>query len=69
MSDVERMYAPNGTVAHLVRPSWHPHVHPAAVCGLSGPRSWWWRGTGSQDEYERAEALPTCKTCERRDAR
>jgi hypothetical protein len=30
------------------------------ACGLSGDM---WQGTGSQDEYETADALPICRNC------
>jgi hypothetical protein len=62
----ERMYLRRGRVAHLM--VWWTTGHRRAVCNA---RPTWpdtdddWRGTGSQDEYERAQELPTCLHCER----
>jgi hypothetical protein len=62
----ERMYLRRGRVAHLVAPWTSGCI--LALCRTT-PR--WpetddaWRGTGSQDEYERAQELPTCLHCER----
>lgn len=54
-------YMAGGSVAHaLGRAS-----DAAAVCGMGPWLSRHWRGTGSQEEYERAAALPLCRRCER----
>ncbi len=37
--------------------------HHTALCGTRVPYSAYWRGTGSQAEYERAASLPECKRC------
>lgn len=37
--------------------------HNQAVCGLRVTVSHFWKGTGSQEEYERVEALPKCSRC------
>jgi hypothetical protein len=51
-------------VAHLLHES-NIASHSAnqwytVACGLSGDM---WQGTGSQDEYETADALPICRNC------
>lgn len=54
-----------GRKAHLIRePDWS-YPYPTSVCGIQGS-SMWWRGTGSQREYERAAELHTCTRCLRR---
>lgn len=56
----EWRYVHGGRVKHSVCAE---RKHASAVCGV-GP--WWfdnWRGTGSQDEYERVAQLPVCKRC------
>jgi hypothetical protein len=52
-------------VAHLVHEGqlgnatqWY-----VTACGLGGDR---WQGSGSQDEYEKAEVLPICRNCTKR---
>lgn len=68
MSWLERRYTgPRGKVAHLLPPRALADGYVAsALCGLWAWHHSAWRGTGSQDEYDRAESLPTCKTCERK---
>jgi len=68
VSDYERRYAPTGKVAHLLRPHYYGDHVSTVLCGLWAWHASWWRGTGSQDEYERAAALPVCKNCERKAA-
>lgn len=58
----ELRYTPTGTVAHIVKPNLFDHDILVAPCGLAA-HSAWWRGTGSQTEYDKAKALPLCKTC------
>ncbi len=60
MSYPERRYLPGGRVAHAVNPN-----HGQAVCGTTADRDDW-RGTGTQDEYERVAALPRCRACLRK---
>ena len=55
MSDTRRVYTPKGKVAHLTQQG------TITLCRLWYPEGLW--GTGSQEEYEKAAALPTCKTC------
>lgn len=52
-----RGYLPLGKVAHLL--SDQPPGNCVAACGLWA--DFW--GTGSQEEYERAEALRLCRLC------
>lgn len=52
-------YLFHGRVKHAIGPTnWK-----TAKCG-TGP-AWFddWRGTGTQDEYERLAALPACQRC------
>lgn len=64
MKHYERRYTPSGNVAHLVHETeWSSFggiTHSA--CGWSGVQEYW-RGTGSQEEYEKADALPICQKC------
>lgn len=46
-----------GGVAHLAI-----DTSSDAVCGVERPLAGWY-GTGSQDEYDFAAALPTCAQC------
>lgn len=59
----EWRYLPGGTVKHGFTEL--PGGFGTAFCGQSPV--WYapdeWRGTGSQDEYERVEQLPECKRC------
>jgi transposase len=59
-SDWDRMYT--ARTAHLVR-----RTHYGSRVSACGRFPWpnEWLGTGSQDEYERAAALPLCKLCEK----
>lgn len=58
MSDTQRHYTPKGKVAHLSTQG------TVTLCGLWYPEGLW--GTGSQDEYEKAETLHPCKPCARK---
>lgn len=64
MSAHVRRYLPGGAVRHLLADGFAV----TAVCGIAPylAGSWYWRGTGSQVEYETAESLPDCKLCLRR---
>lgn len=55
MSDTKRVYTPKGKVAHLTSQG------TVTLCRLWYPEGFW--GTGSQEEYEKAETLPICKPC------
>lgn len=59
----ERMYLRRGRRAHLISPSFYGQR--VAVCGRY-PWPEEFRGTGTQDEYDRAAALPLCSLCERK---
>lgn len=62
----ERRYFPAGKVTHLLGAhDWSGAQVPHALCGLWAWKVYW-RGTGSQDEYDRAAALPICKSCLRK---
>lgn len=55
----EWRYVAGGTVAHALR-----RVGDAsAMCGVTRLPASSWHGTGSQDEYETAAALPGCEKC------
>lgn len=54
-----RVYLPRGTKSHVALSShWLACERVYAVPGEH------WRGTGSQEEYERAAELPLCKRCQ-----
>jgi len=61
-------YLPSGHVVHLVSDH-NPlsgQMSFSAICGTSPPwyvGSWYWRGTGSQAEYDQVDALPACRRC------
>lgn len=57
---VEWRYLPTGSLVHIVET---PGGDVAAVCGRSAAQPEDWRGTGSQEEYERAESLRKCPRC------
>lgn len=44
-----------GEIAHHASHQWYK-----MRCGLDGDM---WQGTGSQDEYEKADELPLCRNC------
>ena len=53
-----RVYRRNAREAHIQEVIYSAHVR--------APRSWdegGWYGTGSQEEYDRAQALPLCPKC------
>jgi len=58
MSDTTRVYTPHGKVSHLTTQG------TVTLCGLWYPEGLW--GTGSQEEYEKADSLWTCKPCARK---
>lgn len=62
-----RVYLEKGHVTHLLLPHQSPNSDfEPAMCG-TGAASWnGWRGTGTQDEWERAAELPLCLNCQRR---
>jgi hypothetical protein len=64
----ERAYLPRGKRAHLLRYGDSANGSNAALCGLSPAFGDTWRGTGTQDEYERAAELPVCVPCAEWDA-
>lgn len=51
-----------GTRAHLLDELLSPNQNNSALCGRM-PWPGLWLGTGSQDEYERAETLTLCSQC------
>jgi hypothetical protein len=58
-----RVYTRTGFSAHLLRPHYSPDGPiDEALCGLL-PDADGWRGTGTQDEHERAGSLPVCRHC------
>lgn len=51
-----------GTRTHFLDSLLSPNENNAALCGRM-PWPGLWLGTGSQDEYERAETLSLCSPC------
>ena len=63
--DLIRRYTPGGKSAHLIfEPEWDhvPGGPVTALCGCWGQQTYW-RGSGTQDEYDIAAELPTCRRC------
>lgn len=60
----QRVYMRAGHAAHLLPWSADPNYSVPAICGRL---PFWtaWMGTGSQNEYEKAAALPLCLDCRR----
>lgn len=63
-----RRYTAWGKVAHLLpfTTDFSAAPYTQAACGVSPIWPWAWYGSGSQDEHDKAAALPLCKTCERK---
>ncbi len=55
-------YLPRGGVRHRTRPNFLEPATLTAACGIAASASYW-RGTGSQDEYERLFSIPRCSNC------
>ena len=61
-ADLYRIYAPYSRMAHL---SFEGHI-PICPRGKANPHCYdlnYWRGSGNQDEIDRANALPLCGEC------
>lgn len=59
-----RAYAPRGKMAHLLPGTPQSGKYASTLC-LRYPRPGAsWLGTGSQDEYDKAAALPLCGKCD-----
>lgn len=59
-------YLKGGTVTHYLGVVGFDNIfgpRSMAECGASALHSSDWRGTGTQDEYERAASLRECKKC------
>ncbi len=56
---MEWRYLPNGRVVHALTGT----SDAGAVCGVYALPASEWRGTGNQNEYEQAAALPKCRRC------
>ena len=54
----QRVYLPGRKVAHLTDQG------TVSYCRIWSPAGFW--GTGSQEEYETAAALPLCKSCRKK---
>lgn len=55
----EWLYLPGGKVAHAF--AVEDQTKWIAECGTSS--DYYWYGTGTQDEYDKAAALPRCQKC------
>jgi hypothetical protein len=55
-------YLPRGRVRHRTRQIIFESFTLVAACGISAS-VYYWRGTGSQDEYERLSRIPRCTRC------
>lgn len=54
-------YTPRGQVRHYTATS---GGFRASACALISDNPKYWRGTGTQEEYERLTSLPKCLNCE-----
>lgn len=61
----ERRYTYGGRFAHLLpyATDYADYPYTPAFCGYSPRLFVAWLGSGSQDEEDRANALPTCPRC------
>jgi len=55
-----RVYRRTGRTAHIRELIYAAHEHAPAAWGS---RDEGWLGTGSQEEYDKAETLPSCARC------
>lgn len=55
-------YLPHGGVRHRTQENFYQAAIRVSSCGLSAGVDEW-RGTGSQDEYERLSRIPRCLRC------
>jgi hypothetical protein len=55
-------YTPSGKVRHLTTVNLFDGTTRETDCGLAS-RPEWWRGTGSQDEYDTLALLRPCERC------
>lgn len=64
----ETRHLARGRVTHIVGAAGLRPIRGVALCG-TGP-AWWddWRGTGTQEEYDRDAGLPLCARCAARAA-
>lgn len=62
-----RVYLYEGITTHLLA-SWEsPNEGAASLCGAKPGEDEFWYGTGTQDEWDLAELLPTCLECRMHD--
>lgn len=59
-----RLYTPRGRVRHLAPPYSGPATSRGGLCSVVPKWPGEWLGTGSQEEYELAAEMPTCKRCD-----
>lgn len=55
-------YLPRGGVRHRTTPNFLEPATLVAACGIA-ESAYYWRGTGSQDEYEHLARIPRCTRC------
>lgn len=64
MTDHQRVYLRESHKVHLLHPSESVNIgYPLALCKLQPQLGDSWRGTGSQNEINRARSLPLCRKC------
>jgi hypothetical protein len=59
----ERRYTWGGRVAHVLWVGRTMQPYAAALCGRQPQLFDAWRGSGSQDEEDKAAAMPLCRIC------
>lgn len=57
------VYMRKGQVTHLLPPWSSPNDSVAALCGRMTGIGELWLGTGTEDEYDQARAMPLCTNC------
>lgn len=57
------VYLPRGAVAHRLGSWASPNSYVSAACGVSPMWPDLWRGTGTQNELDKAATLPLCRKC------
>lgn len=61
--NVTFVYGKTAKFTHILGPGKSANEASSAPCGAGATGIFLWLGTGSQDEYDKAESLPMCKRC------
>lgn len=58
-----RVYLPGGKVTHLLSGNSSISISDPAACGIQPGVFFFWHGTGTYQEREKARTRPLCKKC------